>query len=129
MPNRESTTTLTPEQLSDRARVERVIDRYLKECYSKRTAARASEISNRLNANRSYFSEVATRLFGKTLKSVLREKQLAHALRLLEVTALSVREIGAASGFGDKTTFHRTFKRAFGIKPAQYRRKKRASRK
>src|SRR5260370_421258 len=116
MADRESTSALTPEQLSDRSWYERIIDRYLKECFRKRMAARASEISQRLNKNRQHVSEVVGRLFGKPLKAVLREKQLARALSLLELTALSVPEIGAAAGFGDKTTFHRVFKRAFGIK-------------
>jgi AraC-like DNA-binding protein len=123
----ESTNALTPEQVSDRSWYERIIDRYLKECFAKRTAARASEISHRLNANRSHVSVVIARLFGKPLKAVLREKQLAHALRLLELTDLSVPEVAAAAAFGDKTTFHRIFKAAFGITPAQYRRRKHSS--
>ena len=110
------------EQATQRRRYELVIDRYLRECYKTRSPARASAISEKLDANRSYVSEVAGKLFGKPLKAVLIEKQLAYAARLLEVTALGIPEIGEAAGFGHKTTFHRVFKRAFGIKPAQYRR-------
>ena len=62
-------------------------------------------------------------MFGKPLKAVLLEKQLARAARLLEMTALPVPKIGEAAGFGHKTTFHRVFKRAFGMRPAEYRRK------
>jgi AraC-like DNA-binding protein len=128
MPDRESPNALTPEQLSDRSWYERIIERYLKECFKKRTPARASEISHRLQKNRQHVSEVVGHLFGKPLKAVLLEKQLAQALKLLERTALSMREVGAAAAFGDKSTFHRVFKNAFGIKPAQYRRTKRAVR-
>jgi AraC-like DNA-binding protein len=105
-----------------RRRYERVIDQYLRECYATRSPARVSAISRKLVENRSYFSEVAGRLFGKSLKAVFREKQLARAVKLLKTTTLSIAEIGEAAGFGNKTTFHRVFKRAFGMKPAQYRR-------
>jgi AraC-like DNA-binding protein len=110
------------DQATRRRHYERVIDQYLRECYKTRSAARASAISQKLEGNRSYVSEVAGKLFGKPLKAVMIEKQLAHAARLLEVSALPVADIGVAAGFGHKTTFHRVFKRAFGMKPAQYRR-------
>jgi AraC-like DNA-binding protein len=128
MANEEPITGLTAEQRSLRSWYERIIDRYLKECFRERTPARASEISNRLSKNRQHVSEVVRRLFGKPLKVVLREKQLAQALKLLERSALSGPQIAAAAAFGDNTTFHRAFKSAFGTTPDQYRREKRAVR-
>jgi AraC-like DNA-binding protein len=115
--------TTTQDLKAERRRYEQVIDVYLRECYATRRAARASAISRKLEANRSYVTEVVVRLFGKPLKAVLLGKQLARAARLLEMTALRVPEIGQAAGFGHRTTFHRVFKQAFGMQPAEYRRR------
>src|SRR5258708_15445910 len=122
------TASLTRAQVSARSSYERTIDRYLKECFRTRTAVRASAISRLVEANRTQVSELIGRLFGKPLKAVLREKQLAHAVKLLELTAHTVSEIAVAAGFGDETTFHRAFKKAYGIKPLRYRRKSRTVR-
>ncbi len=118
---RQTTTAPTPEHDSERQRYERIIDRYLDDCYATRSAARGSEISHIIGAERTHLSVTVGRLFGKPLKAVLLEKQLAYATRLLEVTDLPIDEIGPAAGFGSRNTFFRIFKRAFGMRPHQYR--------
>jgi AraC family transcriptional regulator, transcriptional activator of pobA len=105
----------------DRRRYELVIEKYLKDCYRQRTAARVSELAHLLHAPRPYLSRVIPQLFGKPLRAVLRERQLEEAKRLLRVTSLSVDDIAAASAFGDPTTFFRCFRTAAGMTPAQYR--------
>jgi AraC-like DNA-binding protein len=111
----------TPEHEFERRRYERIIDRYLDECYATRTHARASELSRNLGADRRSVSDAVGRLFGKSLKAVLLEKQLAVAVRLLAVTSLPASEIGKATSFGHRSTFHRVFKRAYGMTPKEYR--------
>jgi AraC-like DNA-binding protein len=113
---------VTPESQSERQRLERIIDRHLDDCYSTRSVVRASQISDKLNASRTHVTATVGRLFGKPLKAVLLEKQLAYVARLLGVTNLPISEIGKATGFGSRSTFHRVFKRAFGMRPQEYRR-------
>lgn len=107
---------------ADRRRYEQIIDRYLAECYAKRTPARVSELADLLTAARPYLSRVIPQLFGKPLQRVLRERQLEEAKRLLRVTMLPVRDVAIASAFGTETTFYRCFREAFGMTPNEYRR-------
>jgi AraC-like DNA-binding protein len=106
---------------ADRRRYELVIENYLKDCYRRRTAARVTELADLLDAARPYFSRVILQLFGKTPRTVMRERQLAEAKRLLTVTSLGLDEIAAASAFGDPTTFFRFFKQTEGMTPGEYR--------
>ena len=44
------------------------------------------------------------------------------AVHFLERTARSIKEIAAATGYGDLSAFHRAFKQMTGITPKQWRR-------
>lgn len=110
---------------NNRERYERIIDRYLRECFRKQVPVRASQLSAKLHANRSYISDLVKRLFGKTLKSILCEKQVAFAATLLEHTYFGLNEICAMSGFGHRTTFFRLFERHLGVTPQAYRKQTR----
>jgi AraC family transcriptional activator of pobA len=105
----------------DRRRYERIIDRYLRDCYAQRTVARVSELAQLLGAPRAHLSRTIARLFGKPLRQFLREKQLVEAKRLLALPDLRVREVAAASGFGHPSTFFRVFRAALGMTPTEYR--------
>jgi two-component system response regulator YesN len=105
----------------NKKRYERIIDRYLRECYSKRTPARATQVAAKLHANRQYISTTIARLFGKPLKSILIEKQVAYAAKLLASSKLSLTWICAMSGFGHRSTFFRLFEREMGMTPDAYR--------
>jgi AraC-like DNA-binding protein len=84
---------------------------------------RPQEFADSLGVSRSHLSRRVKKLFGVCLVDVLRERQLAEAVRLLTTTPLSVERVGAASGFGAEWTFYRCFKAAFGQTPAAYRRR------
>lgn len=107
----------------DRRRYERVIDRYLRDCYAQRTVARVSELAQLLGAPRAHLSRTIPRLFGKPLRKILRDKQLVEATRLLRLTPLRIEDVAAASAFGHRSTFFRIFRAATGITPDEYRRK------
>jgi AraC-like DNA-binding protein len=106
---------------ADRRRYEQIIDRYLSDCYAKRTVARVSELAQFLDAPRPYLSRVIPQLFGRPLRRLLREKQLQEATRLLRVTPLGLDDIAAASAFGNRSTFFRIFRAAFAMTPGEYR--------
>lgn len=108
---------------TDRRRYLLVIERYLADCYEKRTAARASELAQFLSADRTHLSRTIVELFGKSLHTILREKQFDEARRLLRLTPLSMDEVATASGFGHRSTFFRLFRDAFGTTPSEYRKK------
>ena len=106
---------------ADRRRYEQIIESYLRDCYAQRTVARVSELAQFLDANRPYLSRIIPQLFGKPLRTILRERQLREAMRLLRVTPLGVDEIAAASAVGHRSTLFRLFRQAFGMTPSDYR--------
>ncbi|MGH7485336.1 MAG: helix-turn-helix domain-containing protein, partial [bacterium] len=106
---------------ADRARLEYIIRHYVLECCAKETSARASELAQRLAANRTTLSRTVTDVLGRPLRAVMRDRQLEEAVRLLGTTTLSIDEIAARSAFGDRSTFFRAFRGRFGMGPHAYR--------
>lgn len=108
---------------ADRQRLEDAAELYLRACYGTRTAARAEEFAAYLALARPYLSRRVTELIGVPVRDFLRARQLVYARQLLRtMPLLSVEQIAIASAFGTGWTFHRCFKAAFGITPAEYRR-------
>jgi len=111
---------------ADRRRLEDAAEFYLHACYGTRTAARAEEFAAYLALARPYLSRRVTELIGIPVRDFLRERQLAYAQRLLRtMPLLSIEQIALASAFGTGWTFHRCFKAAFGMTPAEYRERER----
>jgi AraC-like DNA-binding protein len=115
--------TIRPAYYADRRLYDQIIDRYLADCYAKRTAARVSELADLLDAARPHLSTIITQMFGKSLGMILRERRLQEASRLLRVTTLSIAEVAEASAFGTVQTFYCRFRQAFGMTPGEYRRR------
>jgi AraC-like DNA-binding protein len=109
---------------ADRQRLERAADLYLHACYGTRTAARADEFAAYLRMARPHLSRLAPQILGSSVHEFLRRRQLDHARMLLRSTPLSIDDVALASAFGTPWTFYRCFRIAFGVTPAQYRRKK-----
>ncbi|HSY49994.1 MAG TPA: helix-turn-helix transcriptional regulator [Thermoanaerobaculia bacterium] len=101
--------------------LEASIGAYLAYCYEERTAARATELATFLGINRRNVTRVCVRFLGAPAKEALRSRQLSHAAALLQSGARPVDEIGAMCGFGNRTTFYRAFRRAFGCSPRALR--------
>src|SRR5437763_7233280 len=79
-----------------RQRLERAAELYLRQCYAKRTAARADEFADRLRLTRPYLSRVVPDVLGVPLRDFLRERQLAYAQHLLKTTPLSTVQVALA---------------------------------
>jgi AraC-like DNA-binding protein len=110
--------------LTERDRFDRAIDAYLRRCFSTRSVVRVSELTDLLGANRGHVSRTVRRLYGMSLRDVLRERQFAYATDLLVSTHISPTEIGRAAGFGHASTFFRVFRLKFGMTPLEYRDKR-----
>ena len=106
---------------ADRQRLDRAADLYLRDCYRKNTAARASEFAAQVGLTPEYVSWLAAKILGKSLHAYLREKQVAYAARLLRVTPLPVEEIAIRCAFGTPATFYRWFVAVHGMPPGEFR--------
>ena len=106
---------------SHRQRLTRAIDVYLRWCYTKKTAARSSELAARLDVTPQYLSSIAPAILKKPLRVALREKQLEEAERLLLHTPLPVEDVARRSAFGAASTLYRWFVDKHGIAPSEFR--------
>jgi AraC-like DNA-binding protein len=107
--------------LAHRQRLERAAEHYLRFCYRQKTAARASEFATYIGRTPEYVSWLSRNAVGKSLRTFLREKQLAYAAQLLRTTPLTVEEIAERAGFGTAGTLYRSFATAYGLTPGAFR--------
>jgi AraC-like DNA-binding protein len=114
------TTPRSRRRESERRRMLRSIEVYLRECYRTETAARVSELSAQLGLHRASLFRAAA-VLGQPLRYAMRDLQLEYAATLLTHTSKPVSAVALAAAFGTERTFFRSFKRAFGVTPAMYR--------
>jgi len=108
---------------TERHRVERAIELYLRQCFRTPTVARVSELAAALGANRTYLSRVVAGVLGEPLSRALRRRQLAYAEELLRTSDLPIAEVAITAAFGTTRTFFRAFFREYGMTPNSYREK------
>lgn len=103
------------------------IEEYLGECFENRSAARVSELANRLGIRRVVLYAQCRRLFNATPLQLLRARQLAWAADLLERPEdITTAQIAQRAAFGTEATFFRTFAKRYGCTPEEYRRRSRS---
>ena len=64
---------------------------------------------------------ICKKRYGQTFLSYVRDRQIHHAVELLQKQDLSVEEISAQCGFTNILTFRRNFKAVMGVNPSEYR--------
>lgn len=94
-------------------RLLRYIDHHMTDVTLKSIGARFSYHPN-------YISSVIHKTLGKTFSSVLTERRMIRAARLLRGTDLSVAKIADMVGYTDASNFHKSFKEHFGCSPREY---------
>jgi AraC family transcriptional regulator len=60
-------------------------------------------------------------MYGETVTTTVRRLRLHHAVGLLANGTIPIAEIAERAGYGSLQSFSRTFRAAFGMPPAQYR--------
>jgi transcriptional regulator GlxA family with amidase domain len=107
-----------PPQLRD---ISVFVREHLAEALSVQRLARALAMSSRS------LSRLCSEHFGESPAALVRRLRIDEARRLLEETALPLKEITARTGIGDESTFWRVFTRRLGVSPAAYRERFRIS--
>lgn len=79
------------------------------------------EIVQTVHLSPSRFRQLFKRDTGTSLGRYIRELRTQRAKELLEVSFLSVKEIAAQVGIGDVSHFAKSFEKAYGLTPTQYR--------
>ena len=92
---------------------------YIGEHYT--TNMTLSEIADKFHMSYKYFSRYFKNNFQTSLSEYLMKLRLEHAELLLSTTELPITEISLQSGFNNISFFIRSFKKAYGFTPLQYR--------
>lgn len=81
-------------------------------------AARATGLSRRR------FTQLFRKTTGQSWSERIRDLRLAHACKLLEGTTKPIIHVAFECGFDDLSHFHRLFKRAMGMPPLSFRKRR-----
>ncbi len=81
------------------------------------------ELASAIGVSRRHFFRVFKQTTGKTPHQYLEEQRLKRAVDLLRDTDLLATEIAIECGFSSSSHFASTFKRSFGMRPRDYRRR------
>ena len=92
------------------------IERHYQERISLRDVAAAVNMSN------GHLTTIVRRKTGRPVQEWITERRMAQARRLLAETDLTVAEVGRRVGYTDPVYFVRSFRRAHGTTPLQWRR-------
>jgi AraC-like DNA-binding protein len=86
------------------------------------TDLRITDISKRLNTNRSYISGIVNNEFNSTFSDLINHYRISYAKELLKDKKMYILEyVSEESGFASINSFLRAFKKEAGITPGQYR--------
>lgn len=79
------------------------------------------EIAEICGINRSYLAKIFKKSVGKTPQEFLMNYRMIKATQLLQLTDLSIAEVGRAVSYENQLHFSRAFKTTFGISPRNWR--------
>lgn len=100
-------------------------ERRAKELLASRLAGDVSlqEVASECGLSASHFSRAFKASTGTTPSAWLQMRRLDAAARLLKTSYMPLATVALASGFADQSHFTRSFTRAFGMPPGQWRRR------
>lgn len=79
------------------------------------------ELARSANLSKTHFSCLFRTQTGDSPGRYLMRLRMKKAAELLTTSTLSVKEVMASVGFNDKSDFVRSFKKAYGAAPSDYR--------
>ncbi len=85
---------------------------------------RVSDVMDHANYSHSHIARTFQKYMGCCIIDYLAEVKMQNARNLLLYSDLSVYEISNSLGYKSSTNFSAVFKKAYGLSPAQYRKKK-----
>ena len=92
---------------------------YLEEHYRESTSVQM--VADAINITPTYLSTVFKKEAGVSFARYLLDLRLATARELLESTDTPIHLVAAESGFGNKQTINRAFKKEYNCTPTEYR--------
>ena len=82
-----------------------------------------TDVSEAVGSNRTYVSQCINRMAGKSFSDYINQWRISHAQELMRSRRnLSQAEIASLSGFADRVSFYRSFKKQTGESPTEWAR-------
>lgn len=105
---------------------ERLADSYIKEAthfieQNFHNNITVEDIAAFCSISRGYLSKLMKRHIGLSPQELLFQYRMSKASQLLQLTSMTVKDVGKAVGYPDQLRFSRAFRKAFGIPPSQWR--------
>ena len=105
---------------------ERITDSYIKEAvqfisHNFHNDISVEDIANFCNISRGYLSKILKKHTGQSPQQLLMNYRMSKAAQLLQLTDLSVGDIGKAVGYENQLHFSRAFKSIYNISPLNWR--------
>ncbi len=105
---------------------ERISDEYIKEAIhfieqNFGNDITVEDIASFCNISRGYLSRLLKKHTGQSPKQLLLSYRMSKATQLLQLTELSIGEIGKAVGYPNQLHFSRAFKNTYGMSPLKWR--------
>ena len=85
-----------------------------------------ADVARAAGISRFHLARQLKRLTRRSFLQHVHALRIAEAVRLLQCSALSVKEVAAHVGYNDSTQFCRQFRRAHAMSPGTFRRRSRA---
>jgi AraC-like DNA-binding protein len=90
----------------------------------KDTRLNLKELSNRLELNTKYVSEIINVYFNKSFISLLNNYRIEESKRILQdISDITIKEVCYDVGFNSRSAFNSTFKKFTGESPSDYQNK------
>ena len=86
-----------------------------------------SDLAQEARLTPSHLQHLFRKNVGRSVKNLMSELRLIQAERLLKHSELTVAEVARRVGFEDRSNFHRSFKKQFGVTPLSLRSPRRTS--
>jgi len=101
-------------------------DRYLEDSFARGTPPHVNEFARLVGLSPSGLRRIFAIETGLAVGAYFKDARIRRAKELLGTTSLSLTEIACSAGFGTRTTMFRSFRRAVGLTPDEYRSQARA---
>ena len=104
-----------------RASLSQAADEYLAWCFERETPPHVAELATRLGITAPRLTQAFRAAVHIAPSAYLKDAQIARARELLRDTPLPLGQVAQRCGFGTRVSFFRSFRRATGITPTQFR--------
>ena len=91
----------------------------------KNIAIRGSEFAEHFHYSESYASRFIKKCTGHTFTNLVKGQRLKKAAELLGSTSFTIEQIAAQTGYSGRTNFYQSFRKYYGVTPAEFRKNKR----